>query len=194
MRSKVRVAFVCAGLVSLVIAAVLAVATQWSIAIASILPLFSGFLGIILTIVALLVLRAARSRADDRLRSVGLFLLACSTYLLLQLVYYPIALTLRNREVARAQAFAEALIPRLEAYKQEQGSYPETLEPILEEGTALPALLRLHAGESAIPFDNRSFYAPYATSFRFRFYLPDGFIGYTYEYCCGPQGRWTVTD
>ena len=113
-------------------------------------------------------------------------------FLLLQLVYFPITQALIRQEVAQAQAFVETLIPRLEVYKTRQGVYPGSIEAILTDDVTPPALLQ--GDDPLLFFNNRNFYFQRGSTYGFRFYLPDGFIGYSYEYCCGPQGRWTVTD
>jgi hypothetical protein len=43
--------------------------------------------------------------------------------------------------------------------------------------------------------DNRQqLYFQRGATYGFQFHLPDGFIGFHYEYCCGADGSWTVTD
>jgi hypothetical protein len=141
----------------------------------------------------LLALGLAKIRRASDLHRTNKFLLMTGFFLLFQLAYIPIAQALRQQEVAQAQAFVEAFIPRLETYKAQQGVYPGTLEAILTDNITPPPLLHLQ-GDFPLPFNNRDFYFQRGSTYGFRFYLPDGFIGYSYEYCCGPQGRWTVTD
>ena len=134
----------------------------------------------------------AKARRAAGLGRASKFLLMGGFFLLLQLVYFPITQALIRQEVAQAQAFVETLIPRLEVYKTRQGVYPGSIEAILTDDVTPPALLQ--GDDPLLFFNNRNFYFQRGSTYGFRFYLPDGFIGYSYEYCCGPQGRWTVTD
>ena len=177
--------------VSLSIAALLAYFTRWVMAMASIIPAMCGLVGLLLVLLALITWGVAKIRGTDSQRSK--YPLLAGFFLLLQWGYFPIAQTVRNQEVAQAQTFIASLIPRLEAYKEQHGSYPPAVEAVLTDGAPLPPLLQMQ-GQLPVGFDNRNFYFQRATTYGFRFYLPDGFIGYSYEYCCGPRGRWTVTD
>jgi hypothetical protein len=181
------------GLTSLIIAALLAYLTRWQTAMLSLIPLLCGLMGFVLVLLALLAWGLAKARQVASLRRTGNLLLMAGFFLLLQLAYLPISQRLRQQEVVRAQLFVEALVPSLEAYKARQGVYPETFETILSDDPGPPALLQLQ-GDYPLQFNNRNFYFQREATYGFRFYLPDGFIGHSYEYCCGSEGRWTVTD
>ena len=179
-------------LVSLSIATLLAYFTRWQMAIASIIPAFCGLAGLLLVLLALITWGVAKIRGRGGERSK--YPLLAGLFLLLQLAYIPVAKVVRNQELGQAQVFIASLIPRLEAYKEQHGSYPPTVEAILTDGAPLPLLLQLQDGIPPRKFNNRNFYFQRETTYGFRFYLPDGFIGSSYEYCCGPRGQWTVTD
>jgi hypothetical protein len=76
---------------------------------------------------------------------------------------------------------------------RQHNAYPADLSLILAADQTLPPLLQL-TGEFPLAYDNRKFYIRRETTFAFRFYEPDGFIGFQHEYCCGVNGTWTVTD
>ncbi len=180
------------SLVSLSAAALLAYFTRWQMAIASIIPLTCGLVGLLLVLLALITWGVARisGRSSQRYK----YPLLAGLFLLLQLAYFPVAKVMRDQEVSQAQTFIASLIPRLEAYKEQHGAYPPTVEVVLTDGAPLPPLLQLQGSAPPLKFDNRNFYFQRETTYGFRFYLPDGFIGYAYEYCCGSRGRWTVAD
>lgn len=180
-------------LASLSIAALLAYSTRWYLAIFGLIPLLSGLLGVLMFILAVILYVFAKIRRSPGLRGRGNILLLAGLFFLMQLVYLPLARSFRDREVSRAQEFIEMLIPRLEAYRDQHGAYPAAVASILDEEAPLPPLLRL-SGDFPRAFDNRDFYFQRGTTYGFRFVLPDGFIGFDYEYCCGPKGEWTVTD
>ena len=71
--------------------------------------------------------------------------------------------------------------------------YPTNPGALLSTDTAYPGLLEL-AGTFPVMYDNRRFYFSDETTYSFKFYVPDGFIGFHYVYCCGAEGAWTVTD
>jgi hypothetical protein len=191
MKLKLLAVLGLLSLVSLSIATLLAYFTRWEMAIASIIPATCSLVGFLLVLLALVTRGVAKIRGTDGQRSK--YPLLAGLFLLLQLAYFPVAKAVRNQELAQVQAFIASLIPQLEAYKERHGTYPPAVEAILTDGPSLPALLQLQ-GDSPMEFDNRNFYFQRETAYGFRFYLPDGFIGFSYEYCCGPQGRWTVTD
>lgn len=157
------------------------------------ISLLSGLVGFLLVLITLGTLVLARARGSASPRRIGRISLLAGIFLLLQLVYIPTAGALRDREVTRAQKFVESLVPRLEAYKDQHGTYPTAVEAILSDDDSPPSLLRLR-GDLPMQFDNQSFYSHRGTTYGFQFYLPDGFIGFSYEYCCGPNGKWMVTD
>jgi hypothetical protein len=179
------------SLLSLAIATLLVYLTRWQMAIASIIPLACGLIGLLLVLLALITWGVAKLRGRSGERSK--YPLLAGFFLLLQLAYFPVAKAVRDQELAQAHAFIASLIPRLEAYKEQHGAYPPAVEAILTDGDPLPPLLQLQ-GQSPMGFDNRNFYFQREETYGFRFFLPDGFIGYSYEYCCGSRGRWTVTD
>jgi len=171
----------------------LAYATLWYLAIFSLIPCGVSLIGLVLGLLAFLMLRRARSEASPGLRRVGYSLLVVGGFLFLQLVYLALAPTLRNWEIKRAQAFIHTLIPKLEAYHAQYHTYPSTIEELASADTAYPRLLEL-TGDYPITYDNRQFYFKRGATYGFKFYVPDGFIGFCYEYCCGAEGTWTVTD
>ena len=181
------------SLSSLSLALLLAFSTRWYTAIVGGISLLSGLAGSLLVLITLGALALAQVRRSARPRRIGRVSLLVGIFLLLQLVYIPTAGALRNRQVRQAQEFVESLVPRLEAYKHQYGTYPTAVEAILSDDDSPPSLLQLR-GDFPMQFDNRSFYFHRGTTVGFRFYLPDGFIGFSYEYCCGPNGKWTVTD
>jgi len=179
------------SLVSLAIATLLAYSTRWQMAIASIIPFICGLVGLLLILLALITWGVAKIRGRDGQRSK--YPLLVGFFLLLQLAYFPLAKAVRNQELAQAQTFIASLIPQFEAYKEQHDTYPPAVEAVLTDGAPLPPLLQLQ-GQLPMKFNNRNFYSRRETTYGFRFYLPDGFIGSFYEYCCGPRGQWTVTD
>jgi hypothetical protein len=180
-------------LASLLAATLLAYSTWRQMAIVGIIPLISGLIGFLLVLIALVTWGLAKVRGAAGRRGRGRYYLLAGVFFLLQLAYLPTAQALRNREVNRAQAFIAALIPRLEAHKEQHGAYPTRLEAMLTDDISPPALLRLR-GNFPMEFDNQNFYFQRETTYGFRFYVPDGFIGFSYAYCCGPDGQWTVSD
>jgi hypothetical protein len=179
---------------SILVASYLAYTTVWYFAIYAILPCGLSILGLLLGLVALSLLRLARSRKAGGLNTAGKVLLLAGLCLIVQLVYVPIALTLREWEVERTQAFIHSLIPRVEEYKRLHNGYPEHIDAILTDADTLPQLLQLK-NLSPLAFDNRQqLYFQRGPTYGFQFRMPDGFIGFHYEYCCGADGSWTVTD
>ena len=193
MKSKTLMIWGLTGLASLALAVLLAYLTRWWVAMAVSIPLLSALVGFILVLFPLLAWGLAKIRQGASSPHINRSMLLIGVFLLLQLTYLPISQALRHAEVSRAQKYAEALIPRLETYREQHGIYPATLQPIATGASDLPALLELQ-GDVPLPYDNRDFYFQHRSTYSFRFYLPDGFIGYIYEYCCGPQGQWTVAD
>ena len=174
-------------------AAVLAYATIWQLAIFSVIPCLSGVLGIILTLVGLIVWLRTRTKEPHGFSRTSKGLLLASVFFLLQGTYLPIGIGLRDREVDRAKDFIEALIPRLEKYEGLNNTYPAGVSAVLSGDEEVPRLLQM-SGDVPIGYDNRQYYALQGATYRFRFYLPDGWVGFQYEYCCGADGVWTVTD
>ena len=193
MKPKTLVVWGLLGLTSLAVALLLAYLTRWQTAIVGIIPLVSGLVGFILVLMTLLAWGLAKVRGTTGRRGTGQIFLLTGVFLLLQLAYIPTAQAVRHQEVVLAQTFIESLIPSLETYQEQHGAYPTTIEAILTNDIGASALLQLQ-GDFPLPFNNRNFYFQRGPTYGFRFYLPDGFIGYFYEYCCGPQGHWTVTD
>lgn len=191
MRPRAFVILGALGLFGLIIV-LLAWLTRWQTAILGGLSLFGGLIGSLLLLVALIrlgrvrIARAVPSQVDK-------FLLLAAVMLLLQLAYIPIAQALRRQAIDRAQSWIGSLIPQIEAYRTQYGDYPPALEAVWHENLILPTLLRLH-GNLPLPYDNRQFYVRRADTYGFEFYVPDGFIGFSYQYCCGAKGQWTVTD
>lgn len=177
-------------LTSLVLAIGLAYFTKWQVVWVAILVSLGGLAGLFALLLALINLVLAAVKTSSRFSMQGKRLFLVAAFLLSQLVYLPVARAFRKQEVERARVFVEALIPKLEAYHQEHGTYPATIESIGAHTLPLPPLLQLQK-ESA---DNRNFYFLDGASYGFGFYLPDGFIDTYYVYCCGPSGTWTVTD
>ncbi len=180
-------------LASLAVAILLAYLTRWQTAVAGIIPLISGLVGSLLVLMALIAWGLAQVRGPAGRRGRAGYYLLAGVFFLLQLAYIPTAQALRHQQVTQAQTYMASLMPRLEAYKEQHGVYPSRVEAILTDDTSLPLLLQLQ-GNVPMEFNNRHFYFQRGTTYGFRFYLPDGFIGFSYEYCCGPHGQWTVTD
>lgn len=172
---------------------VVAYSTVWQLAIFGVFPCLVSVLGVILALAALIARRRARTKESPGLSRVSKVLLLTGVFLLLQGAYYPVALGIRNLEVKRTEDFIQALIPKLEAYKRLNNEYPASLDLILTGDEEIPRLLQLN-GDFPMDYDNRRFYSQSGETYGFRFYLPDGFIGFQYEYCCGADGAWTVTD
>ena len=181
------------GFASLILAALLAYLTRWWTVFTGAIILLGGLVGFVLILMALLAWGVAKIKQGIGSVPIKKPMLLVGIFLLLQLAYIPFSQALRQWEVARAQAFVESLIPDIEAYKELRDTYPDAQEAIMTGEISPPALLQLH-GDFPLPYDNRQFYFQSDSTYAFRFYYPDGFIGYSYEYCCGPQGRWTVTD
>ncbi len=174
-----------------IVAAASAYLFEWWRALYGVIPGLASLLGFAYGLVVLVKMLAGKTKpgmttADRNLLLVSLFLLA-------QLAYFPFSSAIYNWEIKRAQSFAEGLIPELEEYKRQHNAYPEDVEALIPLDASLPTLLCL-SGTAPFEFDNRSFYRRRGTSYGFQFYVPDGFIGYSYEYCCGAHGKWTITD
>jgi hypothetical protein len=180
-------------LASLLAATLLAYFTWRQMAIVGIIPIISGLVGLLLILMALMAWGLAKVRGAAGRRGRGRYLLVAGIFFVLQLAYLPAAQALRHREVNRAQAFIAALIPQIEAYKEQHGAYPATVEAVLTDDVSPPALLQLR-GNFPLEYDNQDFYFQQGTTYAFRFYVPDGFIGFSYAYCCGSHGQWTVSD
>lgn len=172
---------------------VLAYSTVWQLAIYSAFPCLSSLLGIVLALVALIVWLRTRTKESPALSRGSKGLLLASVFLLLQPAYLPTAQGLRDLEVKRAQGFIDALIVRLEEYERLHDEYPASADSVLTGDEKVPRLLRLN-GDFPLEYDNRQYYVQRGATYGFRFYLPDGFVGFQYEYCCGADGVWTVTD
>ncbi|MBK8900658.1 MAG: hypothetical protein IPM53_05730 [Anaerolineaceae bacterium] len=185
--------FILVVFAALVVAAGWAYVTVWQLAFFILYPCLSSVLGIVLVLVLLAWQRRTRvetSRWSTWAKN-GLFMVG--VFLMVQIVYYPLALGMRDLEVDRAQAFLENLAVDLEAYHRANGDYPASIVTVLEDEQTVPRLLQLH-GEFPFVYDNRQYYFQRGESFAFEFYLPDGFIGFRYSYCCGADGEWAVTD
>ncbi|MBN1147262.1 MAG: hypothetical protein JXA78_08400 [Anaerolineales bacterium] len=180
-------------LISLAAAAGLAYTTVWNLAIFTLVPCGLVILGLFVCLAALILLRRAKAQEAAGLRRVSRVFLLAGLCLVVQLAYFPIAFTYRDYEIQRVKDFTHSLIPRLEEYKTTHDAYPESIEAILTSDDALPRLLRWKASFPG-GYDNRQFYFQRGASYGFRFYLPDGFIGFQYEHCCGAGGSWAVTD
>jgi hypothetical protein len=174
-------------------AVVLAYSTVWQLALYSVLFCLSSLLGIVLALVALIVWLRTRTKESPALSRGRKGLLLASVFLLLQVAYLAIAPGLRDLEVKRAQGFINALIPRLEEYERLHNEYPASADSVLTADEQVPRLLQLN-GDFPLEYDNRQYYVPQGATYGFRFYLPDGFVGFQYEYCCGADGVWMVTD
>jgi len=179
-------------LAAIITVAVMAYRTVWYLAIFIWIPALSGILGIILALVAVVWQRRKAQTASWATR-VSQGLLLVGIFLILQFAYLPVALGMRDWEVTRAQNFIDTLIPKLEAYQREHNSYPASLQPVLADADEIPRLLQLN-GDFPLELDNRQYYFQRGETYGFQFRLPDGFIGFYYEYCCGANGEWTVTD
>ncbi|MCQ3939404.1 MAG: hypothetical protein DPW18_20525 [Chloroflexi bacterium] len=187
---------VCSGfivLAGLSVAAGLAYFNRWQLAVFSFVPALAILFGVILMGVVFLFRRRTQAQPAARPHSLNTILLLISLFCVLQGAFFPLAQTFRNGEVQRAQAWLESLIPQLEDYKRQHAHYPENITPLLSTDVTLPPLLQL-SGTLPVTYDNRNFYQRHPTSYSFQFYVPDGFIGFEYSYCCGAAGMWTVTD
>lgn len=177
-------------LASLVSTVGLAYFTRWQVLSIAILVSLGSLVGLLTLVLALINLGLARVKASSRLATHGQRLFLVAVFLLLaQLVYLPAASAFRRQDVKRAQAFAEALIPQLEAYHQQHGTYPATLEAMGADTLPLPPLLQLYREST-----HQNFYFLKDASYGFEFNLPGGFLDDLYHYCCGQSGTWTVTD
>lgn len=186
-----------AGLVALVasgIVGVIAYTTVWQWVFLSMLFCLGGVVGIVLVLIALVLRRQAGTEAAPRANKTSTVLLLAGVFLLITATYYPIVRGIRNAEVTRAQNFTTGLIPRLEAYADQNGAYPDSVDAVLTGNERVPRLLHL-SDDIPLRYDNRRYYyAQQGESYGFRFYMPDGFIGVHYEYCCGVDGEWTIID
>lgn len=171
----------------------LAYAGRWQWLAYAAIPVLAGVLGLVLALVGLVTLRRAAAESSRRSQRWGRGLLLAGLFLVIQLASFPVALTWRDQEVRQAQDFIAALVPRLEDYQRQHGAYPDAVDAVLAADRSLPALLQL-SDSFPLVYDNRNFYLRRETSYAFQFYLPDGFIGFRYDYCCGADGSWTVTD
>jgi hypothetical protein len=180
-------------LAAIITVLVLAYTTVWHVAVYSVLPCLSGVLGMILALAVLPAWLRTRTKDSSGLNSVRKVLLLASVFLLLQAAYLPIARGIRDLEVKRTQDLIGTLILRIEEYERLHGEYPANLDSVLTGDERVPRLLQL-SGDFPMAYDNRQYYFQRGATYGFRFYVPDGFIGFQYEYCCGVDGIWTVTD
>jgi hypothetical protein len=172
---------------------VLAYLTVWQLVIYGMLSCLSGVLGIVLVLATILVWLRRRAEESPGFSKFGTVLFLVGIFLLVQVAYLPVGRGLRDMEVKRAQDYICALIPKLEEYERLHDEYPASVDSVLIGDEEAPRLLQLN-GDSLLRYDNRQYYVRQGETYGFRFYLPDGFIGYEYEYCCGAAGVWTVTD
>lgn len=179
--------------VSLFFAIASAYLLRWNRAIYNAIPFLCGITGITLALVTLLKIWLSKTKATLRQGKVEQARFLVSIFLMIQFIYFPFSSMFVNLEIEHAKVFAEALIPKLEEYKNQHKAYPEELSKILPVTNSFPSLLRL-SGSLPNNFDNRDFYWRQDRTYSFHFYLPDGFIGFTYNYCCGANGSWTITD
>ena len=180
-------------LAAIATAVVLAYSTIWYLAIFTMIPCLSGVVGFILVLVALLVSRLARTKESPESSRTGKGLLLAGVFFLIQITYFPIAIGLRDREVSQAKDFVEALIPKLEEYESLNVTYPASIDAVLTGDERVPRLLQPNS-DFPFTFGNRSYYFQQDATYGFRFFLPDGFIGFQYRFCCGANGEWTVSD
>lgn len=180
-------------IIGLIVATLSAYAFKWWTALYSAIPFLAGSIGLFSIVFILIRILLAKVRNKPGLMTFHRSFLLATLFLLSQFAYFPLSKLIFNWEIERAQAFAESLIPTIEAYKSQHGAYPNDLSLILPPDASPPSLLRLSATQP-FEFDNRAFYRQRGTTYGFQFYVPDGFMGYSYEYCCGAHGQWTVTD
>lgn len=83
----------------------------------------------------------------------------------LQFASFPAGVLLLEHDVAEARMFCESLVPFLESYKQQHGSYPETVQEVLPRGQRVPRLLR-----------KQDFYQLHQNNFSLEFSVHDGFL------------------
>jgi hypothetical protein len=193
VKSRSLFLVIVASLSGLAAAAASAYFFRWWGALYSAIPFLASLLGALLALTGLIKALVAKIKRKPGLTTIERYLLLLSLFLLFQWAYFPMAATIFDWEIERAQSFAEALIPVLETYKSQHGAYPDDLSLVLPPDASPPSLLRLSATQP-FEFDNRTFYRRRGATYGFQFYAPDGFIGYSYEYCCGAHGKWTITD
>jgi hypothetical protein len=120
---------------------------------------------LLLVSAVLFAFRRGRPKIQQALRGViGIVIILLTTLLSL-----PAGGLVHDRDVARAKAFCEALVPELDRYKQTTGSYPRTIAPVLRDAPP-PLLLR-----------DRTFYMSNGAEFEFSFTDRAGMMnGFTY--------------
>ena len=179
---------------SLVVAAVSGYVARWYLALYSSITLLCFLLGCLIILISLIALLWRKNAPAQRRNSAVAKWLLVGIFLLGQFSALPIGQAFRGWEVRRAQAYIEALIPQIESYHHQNDVYPPEINSIISGSeNPLPSLLQLKSSDP-FAFDNHEFYLYQEITYAFEFYLPDGFIGFQYRYCCGSNGTWTVTD
>jgi hypothetical protein len=84
---------------------------------------------------------------------------------IVQFASIPAGCFLLERDVAEARSYCESLVPLLEAYEQQHGSYPQQLGEVLPPGRRVPRLLK-----------DQDFYEGHGSYFQLEFSVHDGFL------------------
>jgi len=105
---------------------------------------FGGFLFVALpaAIVGVSFRTIGRKIRCVGLESTGLLFLSLSFSLLLQLLGLFFADQFARADIRKAKVFCESLVPKIEAWKQEHGNYPATIESVFAKDVRLPRLTR----------------------------------------------------
>jgi len=90
---------------------------------------------------AVLAINAHRSQSTH-LMAAALRFLGVVVILSLQVPGLLLGAHLAAVDTRNAERFCESLVPKLEAWKQSRGSYPEKIEQVVENNSSLPRLLR----------------------------------------------------
>ncbi|MEM7797579.1 MAG: hypothetical protein AAF633_00190 [Chloroflexota bacterium] len=98
------------------------------------------------TIFALITVWIFWRRQQDMERGYAA-MLTCFTLALVSVIplsNVPLSQHLQDIDQSEAKAFVAGLVPTLEAYYAQHGTYPQSIEDVLPENQALPLLLRDH--------------------------------------------------
>jgi hypothetical protein len=113
----------------------------------------------VMLVTTVLAIQAHRSKST-RLKAACLRFLGVVIILLLQLPGLLLGTHFAATDTLSAERFCESLVPKLEAWKQSNGIYPEKIEQVVQNASSLPRLLR-----------GTSFYQSAGTNFEFT--VPD---------------------
>ncbi len=109
-------------------------------------------------------LRVAEDAPRTRLRWVAAAMLGVAAFALVVAPSYVAGRILNASDIRAARGYCMMLVPRIEAYKREKGTYPAKVQELLPEGRPVPRLLRT----------DEPFYRTVGAAYEFVFADPSG--------------------